>query len=87
MKQENDIFTKELPLNQKTRGRTKIYASTAERVAAYRARQNKCTLTTQIDKKLMQRLDQYLYEGKDGKKDMTKSQVIEKALANFFRKR
>ena len=38
MKQENDINTKELRLPAK-RGRTKIYASTAERVAAYRARQ------------------------------------------------
>ncbi len=86
MKQENDINTKELRLPAK-RGRTKIYASTAERVAAYRARQDKCTLTAQIDKALMKRLDQYLLEGREGKRDMTKSEAVERALANFFRKR
>jgi hypothetical protein len=63
-------------------GRKRIYASDSERVAAYRLKTNKKTLTALISPELINRLNGYMLG-----RDETKSKVIERALANFFRKR
>lgn len=66
----------------KSGGRKAIYGSDAERVAACRKRSGKHTLTAQISEELWNRIDNFMLG-----RDETKSQVIERALVNFFRKR
>lgn len=65
-----------------TGGRKKIYENDAARVAAFRARQHKRSITVLISPELIATLDAFMLA-----RDETKSQVVERALANFFRKR
>lgn len=84
MKDINDIFTVDFcakPVHCK-KGRKKIYANAAARVAAYRERQNKKSLTVLIEPELLKRLDDFMLA-----RDETKAQVVERALQYFFRKR
>jgi hypothetical protein len=63
--------------------RPRIYASDAERVAAFRARNNTVKFTVDIDADLVAGLDEYLRF-----KDKTKREVIEGLLRNqLLRKR
>jgi hypothetical protein len=63
-------------------GRKRIYESDAARVAACRARKNKKASTFNIAPELLKRLDDFMLA-----RDETKSQVVERALRDFFRKR
>lgn len=59
------------------------YKSDAERVKAFRERNNKKTLCVQIDAQLMEKLDEFLKF-----KDITKNKLIEKLLTTqLLRKR
>lgn len=69
-------------------GRVKKYASAAERVAACRARKNKKAATFDLSPDVLERLDEFMRLRVDSKNpDETKSQVVERALKYFFRKR
>lgn len=69
-------------------GRQRIYASDAARVAAYRARKNKKAETFDLSPELLERLDEFMRLRVDSKNpDETKSQLVERALQYFFRKR
>lgn len=63
-------------------GRQRIHESNAAKVAAYRKRQNKKSLTVLIEPELLKRLDDFMLA-----RDETKAQVVERALQYFFRKR
>lgn len=63
-------------------GRQRIYASDAARIAAYRERKNKCAATFNLSPDLLQRLNDFMLA-----RDETKSEVVERALNQFFRKR
>jgi hypothetical protein len=86
MKQDCDLYTAELSLPRKT-GRKAIYSNTAERVSAHRARSGKKSLTVLISPDVISKLDAFMNNEKFGKRDETKSQVVERALQQFFRKR
>jgi hypothetical protein len=63
-------------------GRPRKYESDAARVAACRARKNKKAATFDIAPELLERLDKFMLA-----RDETKSEVVERALKEFFRKR
>lgn len=63
-------------------GRRRVYESDAARVAAYRARKGKKTLSVLVEPELLKRLDAFMLA-----RDETKSEVVERALNQFFRKR
>lgn len=63
-------------------GRRKEYQSDSERVAAWRSRQNKKAATFNLSPELLERLNQFMLA-----RDETKSEVVERALKQFFRKR
>lgn len=63
-------------------GREAKYESDAARVAAFRARTGKKTLTVLVAPEIITRLNGFMLA-----RDETKSQVVERALRNFFRKR
>lgn len=70
------------------RGRAKKYATAAARVAACRARKNKKAATFDLSPDILDRLEEFMRLRVDSKNpDETKSQVVERALNNFFRKR
>lgn len=69
-------------------GRAKKYATVAARVAACRARKNKKAATFDLSPDILDRLDEFMRLRVDSKNpDETKSQVVERALNSFFRKR
>lgn len=84
MKDINDIATVDFLAGKVAGrgGRKKIYADTAARVAAYRKRLGKKSLTVLIEPELLKRLDEFMLA-----RDETKAQVVERALQYFFRKR
>lgn len=84
MKDVHDVFTVDFCAMSAhcKKGRKKIYANAAARVAAYRERQNKKSLTVLIEPELLKRLDDFMLA-----RDETKAQVVERALQYFFRKR
>lgn len=63
-------------------GKQRIYASDSERVAACLSRNNKRSATFSLSPEVLKRLDDFMLA-----RDETKSQVIERALTQFFRKR
>lgn len=63
-------------------GRKRIYANDAEKMAAYRVRKNKKSLTVLVAPELLEKLDSFMLA-----RDETKAQVVERALQYFFRKR
>lgn len=63
-------------------GRKRIYKTDADRVAAYRKRKNKRASTFNLAPELLERLDKFMIA-----RDETKSEVVERALKEFFRKR
>lgn len=64
-------------------GRKKIYGSTAERVAAYRARKNLKSFTVQIPEELFDQMEDFLKY-----KDLSKSAAVEKLIrTQLLRKR
>jgi hypothetical protein len=63
-------------------GRQRIYENDAAKVAAYRARKNKKPATFDLAPELLERLNKFMLA-----RDETKSQVVERALKDFFRKR
>lgn len=66
----------------------KKYATAAARVAACRARKNKKAATFDLSPDILDRLEEFMRLRVDSKNpDETKSQVVERALNNFFRKR
>lgn len=63
--------------------RAKVYATSAERVAAHRARKSLVTLTVDLPTDCIDGLNEYMQF-----KDMTKTQVIEKLIrTQLLRKR
>ena len=66
----------------KTGGRKRIYENDAARVIACRARKNKKAATFNLSPDLLSRLDAFMLA-----RDETKSEVVERALNYFFRKR
>lgn len=69
-------------------GRQRIYETAAARVAACRARKNKKAATFDLSPDLLNRLDDFMRLRVDSKNPSeTKSQVVERALQSFFRKR
>lgn len=64
------------------RGRVAVYESSAHRIEAYKKRHNKKSATFNLSPELLQRLDEFMLA-----RDETKSQVVERALTQFFRKR
>lgn len=63
-------------------GRKKVYANDAERVAAFRARTGLKNLTVLVTPETKAKLDAFMLA-----RDETKSEVVERALQYFFRKR
>jgi hypothetical protein len=86
MKQENDLFTGELSLPRR-RGRQRIFANDSDRVKASRLRSGKVLLSVSISWELKQKLDAFMFNERLGVRSETKSQVVERALNQFFRKR
>ena len=84
MKDTNDHQTVDFlaPARRHGGGRKRVYESNAARVAAYRARKNKRTLSALVSPDLVARLDAFMLA-----RDETKSDVVERALRDFFRKR
>ncbi len=68
---------------QSKRGRPRIYGSTAERVAAYRARKNLKSFSVEIPAELYNQLEDFLKF-----KDTSKSAIVEKLIrSQLLRKR
>ncbi len=68
-------------------GRQRKYESDAARVAAHRARSGKVASTFLLSPEIKSKLDAFMKNEKLGVRDETKSEVVERALENFFRKR
>jgi hypothetical protein len=66
----------------KPRGRTPVYSNDSERLEAYKKRHNKKSASFYLSPELILRLDEFMLA-----RDETKSQVVERALTQFFRKR
>lgn len=66
----------------KVGGRQKIHKSDSARVAAFRARKGLKNLTVLVTPEIKAKLDSFMLA-----RDETKSQVVERALKLFFRKR
>ena len=66
----------------KSGGRSRIYSTDSERVAASVARSGKKAATYYLPPDILQILDGFMLA-----RDETKSQVVERALRAFFRKR
>lgn len=63
-------------------GRRRIYESDADRVRAHLERKNKRPATFNLAPELLERLNKFMLA-----RDETKSEVVERALRDFFRKR
>ena len=63
-------------------GRRRIYENDVARVIACRARKNKKAATFNLSPDLLSRLNSFMLA-----RDETKSEVVERALNYFFRKR
>lgn len=84
MKDEHDKYTFDFCASRGKRsvGRQRKYPNNAAKVAAYRARKNKKSLTVLVAPELVNKLDAFMLA-----RDETKSEVVERALQYFFRKR
>lgn len=85
MKDEHDNRTIDFcapkPVHCKT-GRKRVHKNNAARMAAYRQRKGKKTLSVLVSPELLERLDAFMLA-----RDETKAEVVERALQYFFRKR
>lgn len=90
MKDSSDTFTVDFcpaPVHSR-KGRKRKYANNAERVAAFRARKNKRSLTADVSPEVHQLLAEFMRRRVDSDNPSeTKSEVIERALKAFLRKR
>jgi hypothetical protein len=69
-------------------GRPRVYASDAERKAAFLARHNLVQLNVTISAELMNALDSYMERNRRDGEGLTKGQVVEKLLrTQLLRKR
>jgi hypothetical protein len=89
MKQVEDIKTLELIGGIKKKpGRKKLYASDAERVAAYRARKNLVQLNVSLPADVHQALQEYVARQAADGAGLTQNEVIAKLLrSQLLRKR
>lgn len=72
----------------KRRGRARKYENDAARVAACRARKNKKAVTFDLSPEVLEKLAEFMARRVDSKNPgETKSQVVERALNQFLRKR
>lgn len=90
MKDSSDCYTVDfcaIPAPRR-RGRKRVYANDAERMAAFRARRGLRTLTVDISPAVYDDLDSFMRRRVDSDNpDETKAQVVERALKYFLRKR
>jgi len=69
-------------------GRARVYEKASDRVAACLARKNKKSATFTLSPEILNRLDAFMEARVDSKNPSEKrSEVVERALASFFRKR